>query len=186
MRYMHDQTWGFNSFYAGDSIEVVNVHSLLGEFAGRVKESRQIDDYEWLLTLDRPIAKVDIEDGRAVENVSATPSVEIKNCYFTLVPTRGVLVTTRRKVVIEDNLFDRIPMPAIHISDDARGWYESGPVRDVTIKDNVFVECGSPVVSINPEIDWNEGAVHSGIRVVDNEFVMCGGRLWRRTVAVMW
>lgn len=176
VRYMHDQTWGFNSFYAGDSIEIVNVHSLLGEFAGRVKESKRLDDYEWLLTLDRPIAKVDIEDGRAVENVSATPSVEIKNCYFSLVPTRGVLVTTRRKVVIEDNLFDKIPMPAIHVSDDARGWYESGPVRDVTIKGNVFVECGSPVVSINPEIDRNEGAVHSGIRVIDNEFVMREGK----------
>jgi len=176
VRYMHDQTWGFNSFYPGDSIEIVNVHSLLGEFAGRVKESKQLDDYEWLLTLDRPVGKVDIEDGRAVENVSATPSVEIKKCYFTLVPTRGILVTTRRKVVIEDNLFDRIPMPAIHISDDARGWFESGPVRDVTIKDNLFVECGSPVVSIHPEIDRNEGAVHSGIRVVDNEFVMREGK----------
>lgn len=175
VRYMHDQTWGFNSFYPGDSIEVVNVHTLLGEFAGRVTESKQLDNYEWLVTLDRPVGKIDIEDGRAVENVSATPSVSIRNSCFTLVPTRGILVTTRRKVEIADNLFDRIPMPAIYISDDARGWYESGPVRDVTISGNRFVECGSPVVAIHPEIDRNEGAVHSGIRIVDNEFVMREG-----------
>lgn len=175
VRYMHNQSWGFNSFYPGDSIEIVDVHTLLGKFAGKVAESKQLDDYEWLLTLDRPVGQIDVADGRAVENVSATPSVGIRNCYFTLVPTRGILVTTRRKVEIEDNLFDKIPMPAIHISDDARGWYESGPVRDVTIRGNRFVECGSPVVSVHPEIDRNEGAVHSGIRVVDNEFVMRGG-----------
>lgn len=175
VRYMHDQSWGFNSFYPGDSIEIVDVHTLLGKFAGRVAESKQLDNYEWLVTLDRNIEKVDIEDGRAVENVSATPSLTVTGCYFTLVPTRGILVTTRRHVLIKGNTFDRIPMPAIYISDDARGWYESGPVRDVTVSGNKFIECGSPVIGVRPETDRNEGAVHSGIRVTGNEFVMRGG-----------
>ncbi|MBD5246632.1 MAG: right-handed parallel beta-helix repeat-containing protein [Barnesiella sp.] len=175
LRYMHNQSWGFNSFEKGDSVEIVNVHSLLGEFAGKVTESRQLDDYEWVITLDRPVATLDLEDGRAVENISATPSLRVADNYFTLVPTRGILVTTRRPVEIVNNLFDRIPMPAIHISDDARGWYESGPVRDVTIKGNRFVECGSPVVCVNPETDRYEGPVHTGIRIIDNEFVMNGG-----------
>lgn len=175
VRYMHNQSWGFNSFYAGDSIEVVDVHTLQGKYAGRVVGSKQLDNYEWVITLDKNVEKLDLKEGRAVENVSATPSLTVKNNYFTLVPTRGILVTTRRKVVIEDNVFDKIPMPAIHISDDARGWYESGPVKDVTIKGNKFIECGSPVVSIQPEIDREAGAVHSGIRVIGNEFIMREG-----------
>ena len=175
LRYMHDQSWGFNSFYPGDSIEIVNVHTLLGKFAGKVTESKQLDNYEWLVTLDRNIGKVDVEDGRAVENVSATPSLTVTDSYFTLVPTRGILVTTRRPVLIKGNTFDKIPMPAIYISDDARGWYESGPVRDVTITGNKFIECGSPVIGVSPETDRNEGAVHSGVRVIDNEFVMREG-----------
>lgn len=121
VRYMHDQSWGFNSFYPGDSIEIVDVHTLLGKFAGKVTESKQLDNYEWLVTLDRKIGKVDVEDGRAVENVSATPSLTVTDSYFTLVPTRGILVTTRRPVLIKGNTFDKIPMPAIYISDDARG-----------------------------------------------------------------
>lgn len=175
VRYMHNQSWGFNSFYPGDSIEVVNVHTLKGKYAGRVVESKQLDNYEWLVTLDREVESLDLADGRAVENVSATPMLRVSGCYFTLVPTRGILVTTRRKVEIVDNVFDRIPMPAIHISDDARGWYESGPVRDVTIQGNKFVECGSPVISVRPEISRESGAVHSGIRIIDNEFEMIGG-----------
>lgn len=175
LRYMHNQSYGFNSFEPGDSVEIVNVHTLLGEFAGRVTDTKRIDDYEWTVTLDRAVDTLDLEDGRAVENISATPSLRVANSYFTLVPTRGILVTTRRRVEIADNIFDRIPMPAIHISDDARGWYESGPVRDVTIKGNRFVECGSPVVCVNPETDRYEGPVHTGIRIIDNEFIMNGG-----------
>lgn len=175
VRYMHDQSWGFNSFFPGDSIEIVNVHSLLGKFAGRVTESKQLDNYEWLVTLDRPVEKVDIEDGRAVENISATPSLTVRDCYFTLVPTRGIMVTTRRPVLIEGNVFDKIPMPSIYVSDDARGWYESGPVRDVTIRGNRFIECGSPVIGVKPETDRDEGPVHSGIRILDNDFIMREG-----------
>lgn len=175
LRYMHDQTWGFNSFYAGDSIEVVDVHSLKGKFAGIVEGSTRIDDYEWEVTVDRDLESLDIADGRAVENISATPSLRVADSYFTLVPTRGILVTTRRKVVIEGNTFDKIPMPAIYISDDARGWYESGPVRDVTIRRNRFIECGSPVIGVKPETDRDGGSVHSGIRIEGNEFVMRGG-----------
>lgn len=175
VRYMHNQSWGFNSFYAGDSIEVVDVHTLKGRYAGRIVESKQLDNYEWVITLDKKVEALDLEGGMAVENVSATPSLTVKNNYFTLVPTRGILVTTRRKVVIADNVFDKIPMPAIHISNDARGWYESGPVKDVTISGNKFIECGSPVVSIQPEIDRDAGAVHSGIRIIGNEFMMREG-----------
>ena len=175
VRYMHDQTWGFNSFYPGDTVEIVNPHTLLGRTAGCVVGSKQLNDYEWLLTLDRSAGEIDLAEGYAVENVSATPSATITGNYFTLVPTRGILVTTRRKVLIDGNVFDRIPMPAIYVSDDARGWYESGPVRDLTVRGNRFIECGSPVVGVQPEIDRNDGPVHSGIKIVGNDFIMREG-----------
>lgn len=38
-----------------------------------------------------------------VENISCTPEVEIRHCYFTRTSTRGTLMTTPRKVVIADN-----------------------------------------------------------------------------------
>lgn len=174
VRYMHDQTRGFNSFYPGDTIETVNVHTLTGTFAGRVTGSERLDDYEWLLTLDRDVEPLDLDGGYAVENISATPSLRVAGCYFTLVPTRGILVTTRRKVEIVDNLFENIPMPAIYVSDDARGWYESGPVRDMTVNGNKFIGCSAPVIQVNPENDSDGGAVHSGIRITGNEFVGCG------------
>ena len=141
-----------------------------------MKAVERIDDYEILLTLDRAVYdNVKTAENVSVENVTWTPEVEIRNNYFSRIPTRGILVTTRRKVVIEDNVFYRIPMSGVLVSDDARGWYESGPVRDVTIRRNLFMECGSPVIAVMPENDRYEGAVHRNVRIEAIRFVIRQG-----------
>lgn len=61
-------------------------------------------------------------------------------------------------------------MSAILIADDARSWYESGPIRDVTIKDNRFIDCASPVINIAPENIRYDGPVHQGITIEGNAF----------------
>ena len=71
----------------------------------------------------------------------------------------------------------RMPMSAILVSDDARGWYESGPVHELAIRKNKFVECGSPVIAIWPEIERFEAPVHKNITIEDNVFVLKSGSL---------
>lgn len=176
VRFMHGQSYGFEAFYKGDEVEFVDAHSLRSLQPARVKAVERIDDYEILLTLDRAVNdNVKTVENVSVENVTWTPEVEIRNNYFSRIPTRGILVTTRRKVVIEDNVFYRIPMSGVLVSDDARGWYESGPVRDVTIRRNLFMECGSPVIAVMPENDRYEGAVHRNVRIEANRFVIRQG-----------
>lgn len=179
VRFMHPQTYGFEAFFAGDSIELVNSHTLLPEFATRVKEARLIDDYTMTLTLEeQPTALTGtlIED-YVIENTTWTPEVEIRGNYFARTPTRGILLTTRRKAVVEGNTFFRIPMSAILVSDDARSWYESGPVHQLLIRRNEFIECASPVIAIKPETDRHAGAVHRNIAVDGNRFIYSGGLL---------
>jgi hypothetical protein len=72
------------------------------------------------------------------ENVTYAPAVTIKGCTFKNVATRGVLCTTRNKVIIEDNVFLNMSMATIYLSNDSNEWYESGPIRDMTIRNNVF------------------------------------------------
>lgn len=80
-----------------------------------------------------------------VENITYTPEVKIHDNVFKETPTRGILVTTRKKVTIENNLFDGMGMAGICISNDAQSWYESGPTRDVTIRGNTLRRSGSDV-----------------------------------------
>ncbi|MDE6239556.1 MAG: alpha-1,3-galactosidase, partial [Muribaculaceae bacterium] len=59
---------------------------------------------------------------------------------------------------------------AILVADDARSWYESGPVKCLTICDNVFIDCSLPIIQIAPEISEYRGNVHSNITIARNKF----------------
>lgn len=175
VRYMHPQTYGFQSFLPGDEIEFIDSHSLMPVAASKVKNAEMKSEREIIITLNKPVPPR-IREARelVVENVTYTPEVIIRNNYFARVPTRGILVSTRRKVVVEKNTFFRMQMSGILIADDARSWFESGMVRDVTIRDNNFIECGSPVILIAPENDRNEGFVHQNITIENNRFQLVG------------
>jgi len=175
VRFMHDQTWGFAAFAPGDEIEFVRKDTLLPYASSKVKALEiGTDPREQILTLDRPLPDGLILDSDAVENVTWTPSVEVSGSEISRVPTRGILVTTRRPVRITGNRFVRIPMPSVLVEDDARGWYESGSVHDLLVSGNTFFECSGPVVEVNPQNSKYAGAVHRNIRVEGNEFAHCG------------
>jgi hypothetical protein len=111
-----------------------------------------------------------------LENISWTPALVVRNSVFESVHTRGILVTTRKKVVIENNLFYRVGKYAILIANDALSWYESGPVQDVLIRNNRFEECGynsgNYAIAIAPENHElkNGYYVHKNIRIENNQF----------------
>ena len=115
----------------------------------RVIEARMLDPKELLLTLEKPVPD-EFRENDVLENVTWTPEVEIRGCKVSRIPTRGFLITTRRKVLVEDNEFLATHMSAILVDDDARSWFESGCVRDMTIRGNRFIRCGEPVININP------------------------------------
>lgn len=171
VKYMHHQSYGFKQFFEGDEIEFINENSLLSVAGAKVKSVKINSEREILLTFERALESSITENKNlVVENVTYTPQVEIVGNYFSRIPTRGILISTRRPVLIQDNTFFKMQMSGILIADDARSWFESGMVRDVTIRGNKFIECGEPVIFIAPENNVNQGYVHSNIRILDNEF----------------
>jgi hypothetical protein len=184
LRFMHPQSWGFQAFFEGDSIAFVDPNTLLPLGYARVRGVRMVNRREQEIDLDTALPAA-ILKGDCVENLTWTPNVTIRNCHFEHTNARGVLVTTRRRVLIEHNVFYRIGMHAILIADDASSWYESGPVRDVTIRDNQFIECAynsapdNYVVAIEPDILRAVPGeyVHRNIRIEDNTFRVFDGAL---------
>lgn len=172
VRYMHGQSYGFDAFFPGDVIELVSAKSLVAYDCHTVIAAERINSRDILLTLNKPDPE-SMEPEDVVENVTWTPQVEIRNNYFARVPTRGILVTTRRKVVIEHNQFERTMMSGILIANDAESWFESGIVKDVTIRRNTFNHCGGeehPVILIAPEntVVDSDQPVHRNIRIEEN------------------
>ena len=144
---------------------------------GIVQQAQKINDREVLLTFVEPIA-TNIQVGDVVENNTRTPNFYLRNSTLKQSNTRGLLVTTGRKVVIENNEFHRLGMHAILIANDAQSWYESGAVNDVLIRNNTFNECGynsapdNYVIAIAPENHEEQAGkyVHRNIRLVNNTF----------------
>lgn len=106
----------------------------------------------------------------AVEDVTLCPDLYFASNTLKRITTRGILVTTRGKVVIENNLFQSFNMPAILISDDAKSWYESGKCKNVTIKGNTFENCNDYYISVLPENGKNKEPVHENITIEKNNF----------------
>ncbi|MFT4153649.1 right-handed parallel beta-helix repeat-containing protein [Parafilimonas sp.] len=176
LRFMHHQTYGFMAFDKNDSVAFVHAQSLQTFGAGIIKSAKLISEREMQVELQQPVTL--IKPGDVLENITWTPSLTIKNSRFETTISRGTLITTRRKVIIENNVYYRTGMHAILIADDASGWYESGPVMDVTIRNNQFIECGynsfpnNYIINIQPEAHQLMPGyyVHKNITIENNLF----------------
>jgi hypothetical protein len=121
----------------------------------------------------------EIKVGYALENLSFTPKVRITNSLFKSCRARGILVSTPKKVLIQNNEFHSSGS-AILIAGDANYWYESGAVTDVSILNNMFMDAcmssmyqfSEAIISIYPEIPTQlpDNYFHKNIKVIGNEF----------------
>lgn len=176
LRYMQPQTYGFAPYAPGDEMAVIS-HRSLRELPGNPRRTVTACTADcadsmgkhWLITLDGPAPAFGQDD--VVDNVTWCPNFTARNNSVTMDSCRGFLVTTRGRVVVEGNTFNRCGMSGLLIEDDAEGWFESGPVRDMLVKRNRFIGCG---VEINPHTETPAESVHENIRVEDNYFQNAG------------
>lgn len=178
VRFMHSESWGFDAFLVEDKIDFIQGSTLLPYESATITGVSRINDTDILITMDKEAPNSIKLNYDVVENVTWTPNVKISGCTFESVPTRGVLVSTRGTVRIENNTFNKMHMSAILIADDAQSWYESGMVTDVSIKNNRFIENGGPVIYIAPENTEYAGPVHRNIRIEGNSFLMLDNTLF--------
>ena len=181
LAYEHPQTAGFPQFAPGDEVEFTTKRTMAQLTPAHAKVTA-VDgpsgmDHDkplttMTVTFDRPVPAGTEINGTVVENITATPSVVISGNVFRNVPTRGILVTTRKPVLITGNRFDAMSMASIYVSADAYQWYESGPVSDLTIRDNSFTRPTGPVIFVEPTNQVVDPAapVHHHIKVEDNSF----------------
>lgn len=168
----HHQALGLPIFSEGDKVEYINPENLLSFGNNTVKKAEMLDKSHIKVTFENVLSA---KKGDYVENISHAPSLTVKNSYFGKNRARGLLITTRGKVVVENNVFERAGA-AIRISGDANFWFESGCVRDVTIKNNTFIDTnanarwGNAVIDIAPQVMKESGAVHKNITVENNTF----------------
>jgi hypothetical protein len=178
-RFMEHMSVGMVWSEPGDRVAFVDHHSLatIGASAVTAFRPESTTDFELTLSGDIP---AQVKEGDGLENLDWTPALTVRHSSFESCRARGLLVTTPKKVVIEDNRFQSSGS-AILVAGDVNSWYESGAVTDMLIKGNQFLApCNTSdyqfteaVISIYPEIpvmNASTPAYHKNIRIEDNSF----------------
>lgn len=176
--FVHHQAYGFDCWAeVGHEISFIENLSMAPYGTSKTRDFKLLSPTEFEITFDEAIPQ-GIKSGDALENLTNSPSLLCRNNYFGSCRARGVLVSTPRQVIIENNVFDSAGS-GILIAGDANYWYESGACTDVIIRNNHFNECVSSmyqfcegIISICPEIPQPalDKPFHRNIRITDNTF----------------
>lgn len=170
VKFCHPQSYGFECIREGDVLAFIDPDTLLEAGRTKVLKAKLRDKYYYDITL--ACCEAPLREGGVVENVSACPDFEFSDNTVNRIVTRGLLVTTRGKVRIENNKFLNTGMSGILISGDASNRYESGCVSDVEIRGNAFMNCEENAILIKPENKKYKGPVHRKILIENNLFVL--------------
>jgi hypothetical protein len=175
---MHEQSIGFTWANPGEKIGFIE-NEAMNTFATGIVDSWKARDSVLFEISFKDVLPAAIATGDALENLTWVPDVLIKNSFFGSNRARGILMSTPGKVVIENNIFESSGS-AILIPGDANGWFESGAVKDVTIRNNTFndpcltsmYQFCEGIISIDPEIPKMDIAkpFHRNIRIEGNTF----------------
>ncbi len=178
VRFMHNESWGFQAFEVGDEIEFIKWNTLIPFGNAKVLEYRRLNDTDIMLLLDRQFP--DLELGKdVVENATWTPNLYVRGCDFGPTAGRGILCTTRGEVIIENNRFRNLWGPALLIEDDCNFWFESGYTKEIIFRNNLIIGCdyggtwaNSPVIRYTPKVMKEDSSefVHGRLLLCGNSF----------------
>lgn len=171
----HFQQEGYDFGEQGDSIAFVNRENMSVLAKGKIISVTQLNDNYYRIETDvdvRPFGDKKLSIG----NLSDNAKVHISKCSVRHNRARSLLISTGGPVLIEDCYFASM-MAGIRICGDANYWYESGNVKNVTIRNNTFENLGlgghtpQAILQIDPVIPPQERkniCYHGTIRFENN------------------
>jgi hypothetical protein len=176
--YAHDMSLGLIWAKSGDTVGFTDKKTMNTVGTGIITKFNIVDAHSFTLEFQDKVPEI-ISADYSLENLSWTPNATITNCYVGSNRARGYLISTPGKVLIEHNIFETSGS-AILIAGDANYWYESGAVKDITIRNNEFrTPCNSSsyqfcnaIISIYPEIPEADPLrpFHKNIKIEHNTF----------------
>lgn len=170
---MHGQQLGFTLTEEGDIISLSDAGTLQEYARLEVTKINDINSEYMEISCKEDLGKI-IKPNSVINNLSCQPNLVFKNSVVRRNRARSMLISTSGNVLVENNLLESCTHTSILFSSDAIFWYESGPVKNVIIRNNTFKNFGlhggtSPLIQIAPELTpLNDFYFHSNILVENN------------------
>lgn len=152
----HSQQQGFDFARVGEKVRLADRNTLKPYATLTVAAVRNVNDFYFEVTFKEKVTPL-IRKGSVAENRSCQPDVVMRHCEVRQNRARGILISTAGKVLIEKNRFLKCTYAGIQTAGDANYWFESGPVADLVIRDNLFEDQGlavgnAPALVVVPEV----------------------------------
>lgn len=173
VRMGHFQQQGFVLARVADTIGIVRIADSFHAYDKlTVKSVKYINGRYNQITFNEKLPER-LAIGDYAENLSAYPTAEITGCYIGGNRARGLLLSTPKGTLVENNTFST-EMEAILIPVESSHWYESGNGIDIVIKNNHFKDSNFSgfergVIRFRTDDDLNNTAF-SNISIVGNQF----------------
>ena len=170
VKYGHEAHARQRQYKKGDILHIINIVSTAKFVSYEVTSE---DGMEMFLELTDVTDKNSIKKGFFVENPGRMPEVIVKGNRLGMYP--HFRISGAKKMVCEDNYlygFQR----AFYVCDLAVYWYESGRVKDLTIRNNVFDNTSKPdygefiSVGVSGFNFADAPTIHDGITIENNKF----------------
>lgn len=140
VRMGHFQQQGFRLGKPNDQIGLVRLgESFFPYHKLTIKSTEKINGRYQIITFNEKLPK-GIEAGDLLENLDAYPELLVQNCNISGNRARGLLLSTPKKSIIENNFFST-EMEALLIPVESSHWYESGSAANLIIRNNTFQDC---------------------------------------------
>ncbi len=118
----------------------------------------EADGGGYLITFANPIPE-NIQSGDFLECKTWCAGLEVRNCkILRRNRARGILVTTPKDVIIEDNYFASAGT-SILLEGDFDYWYESGANNNILIRNNIFDNCLTSGNKNGSRGEWGEAVI---------------------------
>jgi len=158
VKLVHPQQHGFDFIAPGVRLELVHGPSLVTYGEAVVKSVMRLNKEYTRVVLTKPLP-AELVPGDVVASLTGYPETHIHHCTIRGNRARGILLGSRAKMVIEDNVF-HTPGAAILLEGDGRFWYEQAGVRDLLIRRNRFEDCNFGV--------WGKATIEVGAGIEKN------------------
>lgn len=140
LRVGHFQQLGFQLAFTGDTIGFVRLSDSFDAYDKAIVENIEMVNGRYQIIHLKGDIPTSVKPGDLVENLTAYPELLVENCLIKGNRARGLLVSTPKKTLIRNNIFNT-EMEAILMPVESGMWFESGNATNVTIEGNTFQDC---------------------------------------------
>ncbi len=183
VKLMHKEQLGFCPYRKGDALRLIDEETLdvIGGFtvSDRTWEGDGFDTLLLQGTLEGNAERISTYSSVLVENPKRMPDLYLHHSEFYRYPY--IRLSGGGRMRIENNRME-YAKGALYLYDLSKFWYESGRIRDLTVRRNQFVRCAALgrsndfiSIGVSGFSDADAPKIHERVEISDNDLVGLDG-----------